>query len=432
MDSSSQHGQTIHILQSFHVQHQKSTTTAPVAPTGDPNRIDTLEHCRYFTTVGQALSPDGKGSLELQVLWDTGASHNFISKKWLTRYEQQFGICPVVTQNVRYRIADSAEERRTYAVRLTINMINGVRTSVCCSVLPEAPTYDVLLGKLWMQQHRVVLDTYRNFATGWFKGRPVGIHGEPGSKQQHPACNILHNIEEIRAQLKECRQEGLRPLFVQAQLISDTTKKTPDDRTGDSDPIPGTVHDYPGCSIDDRDSALQQIEKLKEEYSFLFKEWESDDLPPVRPDFDHRIELQPGSTVPHRNYYPIPAKMQEEARQLLSKFLNAGFLRSSKSPFAAPMMLIPKKTPGQWRIVFDFRALNTITVKDRHSIPRSQELFDTLYGSRIYSTFDLQDGYYHMRIREEDIAKTAVTTPFGHYEWVVMPMGLCNAPATFQ
>eukprot|EP00963_Diacronema_lutheri_P006502 scaffold570_cov401-Pavlova_lutheri.AAC.4 len=102
---------------------------------------------------------------------------------------------------------------------------------------------------------------------------------------------------------------------------------------------------------------------------------------------------------------------------------NAGFLRSSKSPFAAPMMLIPKKTSGQWRIVFDFRALNAITVKDRHSIPRSQELFDSLYGSRVYSTFDLQDGHYHMRIREEDIAKLAVTTPFGHYAWEVMPMG---------
>eukprot|EP00963_Diacronema_lutheri_P000202 scaffold7_cov414-Pavlova_lutheri.AAC.26 len=124
--------------------------------------------------------------------------------------------------------------------------------------------------------------------------------------------------------------------------------------------------------------------------------------------------------------------MQSEARQLLSKFLHEGFLRSSKSLFATPMMLIREKIPGQWRIVFDFRALNAITVKDRHTIPRSHELFDTLYGSIIYSTFDLQDGYCHMRIREEDIAKTAVTTPFGHCEWVVMPMGLFDAPATFQ
>eukprot|EP00963_Diacronema_lutheri_P010813 scaffold1207_cov371-Pavlova_lutheri.AAC.5 len=279
-----------------------------------------------------------------------------------------------------------------------------------------------------MQQHRIVLDTYRNFATGLVKRTKIGIHGEYGAKQQHPACNIIHNIEEIKVQLKDCKHENLVPMFVQGQLIPEAAPPVTNETKFPVD----TVHDYPGCSVDDRDRAIQQIEEVKQEYSLLFKEWEQDDLPPVRLDFDHRIELQPGSAIPHRNYYPIPVKMQSEATQLLSKFLNAGFLRSSKSPFAAPMMLIPKKTPGQWRIVFDFRALNAITVKDRHAIPRSQQLFDTLYGSRMYSTFDLQDGYYHMRTREEDIAKTAVTTPFGHYEWVVMPMGLCNAPATFQ
>eukprot|EP00963_Diacronema_lutheri_P012085 scaffold1609_cov376-Pavlova_lutheri.AAC.2 len=370
--------------------------------------------------------------MELQVLWDTGASHNFISKTWLDRYEKQFGTCPVVSRNVHYRIADSPVERHTYAVRLNISLGNGIKTSVCCSVLPETPTYDLLLGKLWMQQHRIVLDTYRNFATGHFKGKVIGIHGEHGVKHQHPASNILHNIEEIKSQLKKCKQEGLRPLFVQVQLVSQATSKYVENSHSDSKDKLYSVHDCAGGSLADRDRALQQVEELKKQYHFLFKEWEQDDLPPVRSDFDHRIELQPGSTIPHRNYYPIPAKMQNEARQLLAKFLNAGFLRSSKSPFAAPMMLIPKKTPGQWRIVFDFRALNAITVKDRHSIPRSQELFDSLYGSRVYSTFDLQDGYYHMRIREEDIAKTAVTTPFGHYEWVVMPMGLCNALLLFK
>eukprot|EP00963_Diacronema_lutheri_P006499 scaffold570_cov401-Pavlova_lutheri.AAC.1 len=171
-----------------------------------------------------------------------------------------------------------------------------------------------------MQQHRIVLDTYRNFATGHFKGKVIGEHGV---KHQHPASNILHNIEEIKSQLKECKQEGLRPLFVQVQLVSQATSKYVENSHSDSKDKVYSVHDCAGCSLADRDRALQQVEELKKQHHFLFKEWEQDDLPPVRSDFDHRIELQPGLTIPHRNYYPIPAKMQNEARQLLAKFLNA-------------------------------------------------------------------------------------------------------------
>eukprot|EP00963_Diacronema_lutheri_P010814 scaffold1207_cov371-Pavlova_lutheri.AAC.6 len=96
MGSSINSEQQIPILQSFHVEHQRVTPTVPVESTGDTNGVDTLEYCRYFTTTGLALPPDKKGSLELHVLWDTGASHNFISRKWLCRYEQLFGPCPVV------------------------------------------------------------------------------------------------------------------------------------------------------------------------------------------------------------------------------------------------------------------------------------------------------------------------------------------------
>jgi len=83
---------------------------------------------------------------------------------------------------VNHRIANSPRERTKYVVRLNIHSGNGVRTSLCCSVLPGAPTYGLLLGTLWMQQHRILVDTYRNFAPGLFKGRKIGIHGEYGAR----------------------------------------------------------------------------------------------------------------------------------------------------------------------------------------------------------------------------------------------------------
>ena len=235
LDSSINDNQLVPILQSFHVERQRSKPTVSGESRDDTSSIDTLEHCRYFTTHGLANSPDKKGSLRLHVLWDTGASHNFISRRWLNRYEQLFGTCPVVNQNVRYRIADSPDERTMYAVCLNINLGNGIRTSVCCSVVPAAPTYDLLLGKLWMHQHRIILDTYHNFATGWFKGKKIGIHGDHASRQQHPASNIIHNIEEIKTQLKECKQEGLVPMFVQRHLLSNTTKEVKRNESKDSD-----------------------------------------------------------------------------------------------------------------------------------------------------------------------------------------------------
>ena len=125
-----------------------------------------------------------------------------------------------------------------------------------------------------MQQHRIVQDTYCSFATVRFKGKVIGIHGEYGAKQPHPASNILHNIDEIKSQLKECKQEGLRPLFVQVQLVSQTTNKHVDNSDSDSKDKVDSVHDCAGCSLADRDRALQQIEELKKPYHFLFKEWE--------------------------------------------------------------------------------------------------------------------------------------------------------------
>ncbi|GJY66025.1 putative reverse transcriptase domain-containing protein [Tanacetum coccineum] len=117
--------------------------------------------------------------------------------------------------------------------------------------------------------------------------------------------------------------------------------------------------------------------------------------------------------------------MKELSNQLQELF-DKGFIRPSSSPWEAPILFVKKKD-GSFQMCIDYRELNKLTVKNRYSLPRIDDLFDQLQGSSVYSKIDLRSGYHQLRVREEDIPKTAFGTRYGHYEFQVMLFGLTNA-----
>jgi hypothetical protein len=148
-------------------------------------------------------------------------------------------------------------------------------------------------------------------------------------------------------------------------------------------------------------------------------------------DIDLAIELQPGKEPPYGPIYPLSQTELAALREFLEENLAKGFIQESRSPAGAPILFVPKKDGGL-RLCVDYRGLNAITVKNRYPLPLITEIMDRVAGAQYFSKIDLKDAYYRLRIKAGDEWKTAFRTRYGHYEFLVVPMGLTNAPATFQ
>jgi hypothetical protein len=173
----------------------------------------------------------------------------------------------------------------------------------------------------------------------------------------------------------------------------------------------------------------QDLQALLSKHQMVFSTPQG--LPPSCGVHDHSIPLVPGSLPPNIRPYCHPFSQKNEIEKMVKELLNAGIIRPSTIPYSSLVVMVLKKE-GSWRMCPDFRALKKLTIKDKFPIPVIDDLLDELSGAQFFTKVDLLLGYHQIHMKEADIPKMVFRTHEGHYEFLVMPFGLCNAASTFQ
>ena len=356
-------------------------------------------------------------------LVDSGATHDFVAQRFVDSENS--------AESVRCRshtvwMADGRACPTTQELsgRLQLGAFSEERLLLVCPL----EGYDVVLGKPWLTDHNPLVD---------WKCHTVQMC-VPAAKVEDAACEqggppmsvpilLKGKMQPIRVLLLSTQ----KPVRVSAMLSNEVVAGALDRKL--------MPKKYLGKGVPEENKNplvgqppvldLNRLSDVLDQYADVFAPLPAG-LPPAR-QVDHVIDLEPGAKPCYRPTYRMSPLELQEVRKQLDELLDKGWIRPSVSPYRAPILFVRKKE-GTLRMCVDYRELNKQTVKNRYPLPRQDELLDQLHGAKCFSKIDLQSGYHQVRVADQDISKTAFGTRFGHFEFLVLPFGLTNAPATFM
>ncbi|GJY44594.1 putative reverse transcriptase domain-containing protein [Tanacetum coccineum] len=326
------------------------------------------------------------------ILFDTCADRSFVS----TAFSSLIDIIPT-TLDHGYDV-ELADDKIIWVNTLirgcTLNFLNHPFNIDLMPV--EIGSFDVIIAMDWLSKYHVVIVCDEKIVRIPFENEILIVHGDESNNGHESRLNIISCTKTHKYLLKGC----------QVFLAHITTKRLKTSRRR-SDLRTYQLFETFLKYFPRTCWAFHQLDKWK---------FQIDLIPSVAP-------------VARALYRLAPSEMKEFSVQL-QELSDKGFIRPSSLPWGAPVLFVKKKDRS-FRMCINYRELNKLTVKNRYPLPRIDDLFDQLQGSSFYSKIDLISGYHQLRIREEDIPKTAFRTRYGHYEFQVMLFGLTNASAVF-
>ena len=174
-------------------------------------------------------------------------------------------------------------------------------------------------------------------------------------------------------------------------------------------------------------------QKILEDFKDTVFNTEVTGPPPVRGPFgEATIVIKPGTSALKQRMYQIHGERREKWAEIIASHESKGWLKDGVSEWSSPSFPVPKKRPGEYRLVVDYRALNAATVTDAHPLPRIEDILQRQGRYKMCSVLDMKDGYHQVPMRKSDRHLTCMSTPHGTKQWTVLVMGLKNAGAIFQ
>ena len=384
-----------HIAKNCHVK--KKTNLSNVESEQQNILQNSLELTQVEENKEQLLRFNGKvNGHKAWILLDSGASRNFVDEKFVAKINLPTKNIPAVS----VELADGRKSEITKAADVQKLELGKYQTNNISTQVLKLQRYDIILGKPWFYHANPQINWRKNILTFQYGNKTIEVSADTKQSLKKPSCNSVYISRQQLAKIPANEE-------IFAVHYND----------GDNKPH-------------NTEKPLPEVQKILNEYNDIFPETLPSHLPPER-SVDHTINLVPGAEPPHRPVYRMSFEEMDELKQQLADLLSKGFIRPSTSPFGAPVLFVHKKE-GTLRLCVDYRALNKITIKNRYPLPRIDELMDRLVGASYFTKIDLYSGYHQIRIKPEDIHKTAFRTRYGHYEFLVLPFGLTNAPATFM